>query len=214
MRFFISTIAAVALPLMVLGQDLKINTLTSATECQPVQFSWQGGSPPYYLELVPGGQPMAPAIKQFPAQNGNVMTWTVDLAAGTSFSSSLRDSSGTQAFSDIQTVQAGPDNSCMNTSGSTTMPMTTATTASDTSAASINSATTTSLPAVAQKAASTTSSAASSVSSSGTGVHALSSGASVTSAVPTSSNAASLHTSAGAIGVAGLLGLVGAALLG
>ncbi|KAI9061048.1 hypothetical protein FKP32DRAFT_1613243 [Trametes sanguinea] len=211
MRFFISIATAVALPLMVLGQDLKINTLTSATQCQPVQFSWQGGAAPYYLELVPE---TLQQIKQFPAQNGNVMTWTVDLPVGTSFSSSLRDSTGTQAFSDIQTVRAGPDGSCMNSTGSTTMPMVPATTASDTSAASINSATATSLPAVAQKAASTTSSAPSSVSSSGTGVHALSSGASVTSAVPTSSNAASLHTSAGAIGVAGLLGLVGAALLG
>ncbi|TFK85043.1 hypothetical protein K466DRAFT_495470, partial [Polyporus arcularius HHB13444] len=75
----------------------------------PVQFTWTGGAPPYYLSLVPGGQPSAQPLKQFPTQNGNSLTWTVDLAAGTTFSSSLKDSTGEQAFSDIQTVQSGTD---------------------------------------------------------------------------------------------------------
>ncbi|KAI9000588.1 hypothetical protein BD414DRAFT_472131 [Trametes punicea] len=217
MRFFISTAAVIALIPMVLGQGPKINTLTSPTQCEPVQFTWQGGVPPYYLSLVPGGQPQAQALRQFPAQNGDSMTWTVDLPAGTSFTSSLRDSTGAQAFSDIQTVQSGPDNSCLSNSVSETASMTmsaTSMSSTGTSAASTNAATTTSAPDVAQKAVSTTMPASSTISASGTGVHAVTSGASSTSAMPTSSNAASLHTSAGAIGVAGLLGLVGAALLG
>ncbi|KAI0360158.1 hypothetical protein OH77DRAFT_1517690 [Trametes cingulata] len=215
MRFTISAVTLAALTPVVLGQGPRINTLMSPTQCEPVQFTWEGGVPPYYLSLVPGGQPAAQAMKQFPAQNGTSMTWTVDLPSGTSFSSSLRDSTGTQAFSDIQTVQPGPDSSCLNDSVSETTSMTmTATSASsaDSSAASTNSATTASVPAVAQKAISTSGSASPTVS--GTAVHAASSGASSTSATATSSNAASLHTSAGAIGIAGLLGLVGAALLG
>ncbi|KAI0368751.1 hypothetical protein BV20DRAFT_1036888 [Pilatotrama ljubarskyi] len=226
MRFTISAVTLAALAPMVLGQGPRINTLMSPTQCEPVQFTWEGGSPPYYLSLVPGGQPGAQAMKQFPAQNGTSMTWTVDLPDGTRLqvnciahtcrSSSLRDGSGTQAFSDIQTVQPGPDSSCLNDSVSETTAMTMAATstsgATDTSAASTNTATTTSVPAVAQKAIST--SASGSPTLSGTAVHAASSGASLTSSTATSSNAASLHTSAGAIGIAGLLGLVGAALLG
>ncbi|KAI0635656.1 hypothetical protein C8Q77DRAFT_583946 [Trametes polyzona] len=218
MRFFISAATIIALTPVVLGQGPKINTLTSPTQCEPVQFTWEGGAPPYYLSLIPGGQPSAQAIKQFPVQNGNSMTWTVDLPAGTSFSSSLRDSTGAQAFSDIQTVQAGPDSSCLNgsSSGATSMDMTSAApstpSASASSAASVNSATTVSSPAAAQKAISTTSSGTATISE--TGAHAASSVASTTSATATSSNAASLHNSAGAIGIAGLLGLVGAALLG
>ncbi|KAI0661470.1 hypothetical protein C8Q70DRAFT_657982 [Cubamyces menziesii] len=142
MRFFLSTAALVALAQMVLAQaGPKINTLTSPTQCVPVQFTWEGGSPPYYLSLVPGGQPSAPALKQFPVQNGNSMTWVVDLPAGTSFSSSLRDSTGAQAFSDIQTVQPNSDSSCLNSSGSTSMPMTASTSSLVSSAASLNAAT-------------------------------------------------------------------------
>ncbi|KAI0330228.1 hypothetical protein GY45DRAFT_1251267 [Cubamyces sp. BRFM 1775] len=87
----------------------KVGNLELTNQLVPVQFTWEGGSPPYYLSLVPGGQPAAPALKQFPVQNGNSMTWVVDLPAGTSFSSSLRDSTGAQAFSDIQTVQDSSD---------------------------------------------------------------------------------------------------------
>ncbi|KAI0768046.1 hypothetical protein BD413DRAFT_614715 [Trametes elegans] len=222
MRFFIpaSVVTLVALSPAVLGQGPKINTLTNPTTCEPVQFTWEGGAPPYYLSLVPGGQPAAAAIKQFPAQSGTSMTWKVDLPAGTTFSSSLRDSSGEQAFSDIQTVQSGPDTSCLNgsVSESASSSMTSASSSEmASSAATTNTATSTSMPSAAQKAVSTTASPSTgsgTASASGAEVHAVTSTSSGSSATATSSNAASLHTSAGAIGIAGLLGLVGAALLG
>ncbi|EJF64641.1 hypothetical protein DICSQDRAFT_166805 [Dichomitus squalens LYAD-421 SS1] len=90
--------------------NLMINTLSGPTECVPVQFTWSGGQAPYYLSLIPGGQPSAQAIRQFPIQNGNSYTWTVDLASGTSFTTELRDKTGAVAYSDIQNVQPGPDN--------------------------------------------------------------------------------------------------------
>ncbi|KAL1937439.1 hypothetical protein VTO73DRAFT_13162 [Trametes versicolor] len=213
MRSFISAVVVVALTPVVFAQGPKINTVMNPTQCEPIQFTWQGGVPPFYLSLVPGGQPGGQPIRQFPSQSGNSMTWTVDVPAGTSFSSSLRDSTGEQAFSDIQTVQQGPESGCLNGSSTTTMPMTGPTgTNSDTSAASTETATTASVGAGAQKVISTTAASASATIT-GTVAHAASS-ASTTTATATSSNAASLHTSVGAIGFAGLLGLVGAALLG
>ncbi|KAH9850258.1 hypothetical protein C2E23DRAFT_317533 [Lenzites betulinus] len=219
MRFFVSAAALVALTPVVLAQTgPKINTVMSPTVCEPLQFTWEGGAPPYYLSLIPGGQPAAAAIRQFPPQNGMSMTWTVDLQPGTAFSSSLRDSTGAQAFSDIQTVQQGPDSSCLNSSSSITTSVTTLPASSSmagTSAAS-TTATTAAVPPAAQKVISTTGSSSASVTVSGTVARAASSVASTTTATSTStsSNAASLHNSASAIGIAGLLGLVGAALLG
>ncbi|RDX42127.1 hypothetical protein OH76DRAFT_1475480 [Lentinus brumalis] len=218
---------------VVLAQNLQINTISSATECQPVQFTWTGGVAPYYLSLVPGGQPSAqpvrrskawlrettltsfPQLKQFPTQNGNSMTWTVDFPEGTTFSSSLKDSTGEQAFSDIQTVQSGTDSSCLNSSTSDTMSMSSTTmvnsaSSMSSSAASMNTATTPSASGT-SRGTSTTSSMSGS-SESGTGVRAGSSSATASSTG--SSNAASTPASAGAMGLAGILGLFGAAFLG
>ncbi|KAI0749589.1 hypothetical protein C8Q80DRAFT_1162781 [Daedaleopsis nitida] len=118
----------------------QINTVMNAVQCEPVQFTWQGGSPPFYLSLIPGEHAAATAYRQFPVQNGNSMTWKVDLPAGTTFTSSLKDSTGEQAFSDIQTVQDGPDSSCL--SGAATPPPSTPASSTDSPTATTNSATT------------------------------------------------------------------------
>ncbi|KAI0033563.1 hypothetical protein K488DRAFT_12544, partial [Vararia minispora EC-137] len=74
---------------------------------EPVQFTWQGGSPPYYLSIVPGNQPSAPLLKQFPSQQSTLYTWVANLPANTSFNLALRDSTGQQAFSAVVTEQVG-----------------------------------------------------------------------------------------------------------
>ncbi|KAI0649254.1 hypothetical protein C8Q79DRAFT_501300 [Trametes meyenii] len=219
MRPSTPSIALLALVPVVLAQgNMQINTLSGVTECVPSDFTWSGGVPPYYLSLVPAGQPSAQAIMQFPPQNGDSMTWLVSLPPGTSFTSALRDSTGAQAFSDAQTVQPGTENSCSQSS--TTVVMTaTSMTGQNSSAASTGSATTAS---TAEGTRGTTSAATKSSTTASTTVsvqaaHDVTSAATAgtaPSASSTSSNAASLHTSAGAIGIAGLLGLVGAALLG
>ncbi|KAF8992849.1 hypothetical protein BDQ17DRAFT_1286827, partial [Cyathus striatus] len=99
---------------------LTVNTPTSVVQCQPIMLSWSGGSPPYYISLLPGGQVSATAIKSFDRQDGNQYTWIVDLPSGTPFTISLKDGTGIQAYSDAVMVQPSPslDNSCMNNSGS------------------------------------------------------------------------------------------------
>ncbi|KAI1797354.1 hypothetical protein LXA43DRAFT_410754 [Ganoderma leucocontextum] len=88
---------------------LTIYTLSSPTACEPAQFTWSGGKGPYYLSIIPAGQPAGPAMQQFPVQDGNAMTWVVNMPPGTTFSSALKDSTGMMAYSDSQTVQSGPD---------------------------------------------------------------------------------------------------------
>ncbi|KAF9223863.1 hypothetical protein BS17DRAFT_122965 [Gyrodon lividus] len=176
---FITFITALATVLpAVLGQ-MTVNTPASVTECEPTQFAWTGGSPPYYLSLVPAGQPSAPPFKQFPTQTATSYTWNTDLQSGTSFTISLKDSTGLTAYSDIITIQAGSSTSCVNTT--------------------------------VQEGGSSGSAAATptSGSSSSTG----------SSASPTSSGSTTTHTGAAsrvtmssAFGVAGVMGLIGAAL--
>ncbi|KAL4064528.1 hypothetical protein V8B97DRAFT_314088 [Scleroderma yunnanense] len=94
---------------------LTVNTPGNVVECEPIQFQWSGGTPPYYLSLIPGGQTSAPPIKQFPNQDGTSYTWLVDLPANTIFNIALKDSLGATSFSDIITIQAGSSTSCVNT---------------------------------------------------------------------------------------------------
>ncbi|TDL20706.1 hypothetical protein BD410DRAFT_363920 [Rickenella mellea] len=96
---------------------LTVTTPTDVVECQPIQFTWTDSTPPYFLSLLSGGpgQTSAPAIKQFPQQSGTSYTWLVDLPANTQFTIVLKDSSGTEAFSDAVTIQDGGNRTCENT---------------------------------------------------------------------------------------------------
>ncbi|KIJ12819.1 hypothetical protein PAXINDRAFT_14382 [Paxillus involutus ATCC 200175] len=178
---FITAIAALATVVpAVLGQ-MTINTPASVTECEPTQFNWSGGTPVYYLSLVPAGQPSAPPFKQFPTQSGTSYTWNTDLGSGTSFTISLKDSTGLTAYSDIVTVQAGSSSSCLNSTVSEGGSSSGSAAASPTASGSSN-----------------TSSASSSTASASAGA--------------SKANAASRLTMSTSFGVAGFMGLVGAAL--
>jgi len=115
MKFSFAIATLVSLVPAVLG--LTINTPTNVVQCQPILLSWSDGQAPYFLSLIPPGQVSATAIKTFPTQEGTTLTWTVDLQANTNFNIALKDSTGQTAYSDIVTVQASSDNSCL-TSGS------------------------------------------------------------------------------------------------
>ncbi|OBZ72200.1 hypothetical protein A0H81_07793 [Grifola frondosa] len=192
---------------------MQINTLSSVVECEPVQFTWSGGASPYYLSLIPGGQPAAPAIKQFPVQNGNSYTWNVDLPAGTTFTTSLKDSTGSIAYSDIQTVQPGPNASSV-TEGSiaagTTMPP------GNTAGVQGAAASTTGMNPVSSGSSQPSGSGTPRLAASSTITTETSSKNSSTGSAPsatTSANAASRSSSIGAFGVAGLMGIIGFAIL-
>jgi hypothetical protein len=183
------TALAVAIPA---AFGLTVNTPTNVVECEPTQFQWSGGVAPYFLTLIPGGQPTASPIKQFAEQTGDSYTWTVDLGSGTSFTIALKDSTGTTAYSDIVTIMAGSSTSCLNNSveetgtggsGAASTPASGSTTAGSTAAAT---------GATSPSSGSATSTASSSSS--------------------TQSSAAGRLSVSSAFGVAGVMGLVGAAL--
>lgn len=95
----------------VLGQ--QINTPASLVTCQPTLLSWTGGQAPYFLSIIPGGQASAAALKDLGTQNDNQETWTVDLAAGTSITVKLTDSTGNTVYSSPVTIGEGSSTSCV-----------------------------------------------------------------------------------------------------
>ncbi|KGB74472.1 hypothetical protein I307_05431 [Cryptococcus deuterogattii 99/473] len=100
--------------------DLTVSTPASLIQCQPVLLSWSGGTAPYYLAIIPGGQASAAALKDFGEQSGTSLTWTVDTASGTSVSVKVTDSTGAINYSSPVTIQAGSSDSCVSTSTAAT----------------------------------------------------------------------------------------------
>ncbi|KJA22881.1 hypothetical protein HYPSUDRAFT_138475 [Hypholoma sublateritium FD-334 SS-4] len=103
MKYFVATAALVSvIPGIV---SLTINTP------YPQLLSWTDGVGPYYLSIIPGGQPSAPSLKSFDTQSGNSITWNTDIPAGTSVTFALKDSTGATAYTDTVTIQKSADNS-------------------------------------------------------------------------------------------------------
>ncbi|KAH9481374.1 hypothetical protein JR316_0005899 [Psilocybe cubensis] len=99
--------------------------------CQPLLITWSGGTPPYFLRsvgfpslvvpllnILPGGQPSAPALLDFGQVDGTSLTWRVNFTVGTSLGLVLRDNTGLVSQSAPFSVAAGSDLSCLSGSGS------------------------------------------------------------------------------------------------
>jgi hypothetical protein len=57
----------------------------AVVQCQPVALNWRGGTPPYFLSIIPGGQVSAAALIDFGQLSGTSLTWTANITAGTSY---------------------------------------------------------------------------------------------------------------------------------
>ncbi|BEI88406.1 uncharacterized protein CcaverHIS019_0111240 [Cutaneotrichosporon cavernicola] len=115
---FTSLLMAVA----VWAQDgPRIETPASVVQCQPARLMWSGGSPPYWITVIPAGQAgAAPIMTLKDSTTDTSMTWNVNLAPNTQVSLQIRDGSGNVQFSSPITVQAGSDTACMSASATGT----------------------------------------------------------------------------------------------
>ncbi|KAI6025720.1 hypothetical protein F5J12DRAFT_809975 [Pisolithus orientalis] len=112
-----STFAAVALFVAAaLAQStLTINTPANVVECEPTLITWSGGTPPYFLSILPGATPNGAALENLGQQNSTSVTWVANIAAGTSIGLTLRDNTGQVAQSAPFTINSGSSTSCLNT---------------------------------------------------------------------------------------------------
>ena len=60
-RSFAAALVAAATATLVAAQ-LRIETPTNLAVCQPALLSWTGGESPYYVSVIPGGQPSAASL--------------------------------------------------------------------------------------------------------------------------------------------------------
>ncbi|GHJ87214.1 hypothetical protein NliqN6_3616 [Naganishia liquefaciens] len=181
----------------VLGQ--QINTPASLTVCQPTLLSWSGGQAPYFLSVIPGGQASAAALKDFGEQNDNSETWTVDLAAGTSITLKLTDSTGNTVYSSPVTIGEGTSTSCLNAAGSSSAASGSSAASSSTGAAAGASSAVSSAASSASSAASSAVSSASSAAASATSARASSAaGSSSASGVRSAASSAASGVSSAA----------------
>lgn len=194
---------------------LTIISPAAVVQCQPVLLSWSGGSAPYYVSIIPGGQPSAAALQSFPTQSGNSLTWVANLSSGQDITFKIVDSTGDTNYSSQVPIQAGSTTNCAaSVSGggaaSSSGPASSAAAAATTSRAPLSSSSMT----TSTRASSASSSApASSSSSSAASTTSVSSGlpaaanSQAASSAPAPTGAAS-KTVASLAGVAGLAGLV------
>ncbi|WVR05202.1 hypothetical protein IAU60_002214 [Kwoniella sp. DSM 27419] len=186
---FPTKLAAVS-TLVAVANALTVSTPASLIECQPVQLTWTGGAQaPYYISVIPGGQAGATALENLPEAQSSPTTWNVDLAAGTNVTISIRDGSGTVAYSSPVVIQSGSSTSCLGTnSGSSSAA------ASGSAAASSGSA------------AASSGGASATASQSGSATKAA--GASASASASGKSGASSTVQSAGAVVVLGAVAVV------
>ncbi|GHJ85440.1 hypothetical protein NliqN6_1842 [Naganishia liquefaciens] len=83
MKFLSTVFAVVATAATALAQ-MSIDTPAAIVQCQPVALNWRGGTPPYFLSIIPGGQVSAAALIDFGEFSTTSYTWTANITAGTS----------------------------------------------------------------------------------------------------------------------------------
>ncbi|KAL5485728.1 hypothetical protein ACEPAI_6769 [Sanghuangporus weigelae] len=219
---------------------LTVNTPPSIVQCQPVLLTWTDGTAPYFPSIIPGGQVSATPLKSFDSTSATQLTWNVDIAAGTSITIALRDSTGAQVYSDAVTIASSSDSSCVNSSvsvsgsgasgsGATATGSSAAASVSTTGASGSNtrSATGTAsgmslistipsslgVSSASLAGASSSLHSLSSAKSTGSSSAHASAGSAASATSSTESSGAMRGSSMHAVGLAGLVGLVGAALL-
>ncbi|KAI5892485.1 uncharacterized protein SCHCODRAFT_02626267 [Schizophyllum commune H4-8] len=190
MKFLIAAASLIAAV-----QALTINTPSGLTACQPSLLSWSDGTAPFFLTILPGGQTSG-ALKSFDQTDATSITWNVDIASGTSITLSIKDSTGNIAYTDAVTIAKGSNEDCVN--GDATASGQTGSAAATSGGSSATSG---------GSSASTTKASGSSSGGSGS-----SASSTASSSESSGSNAASARAFAAPAGLAGVLGLVGAAL--
>ncbi|KAJ6598958.1 hypothetical protein DFH09DRAFT_1303528 [Mycena vulgaris] len=216
MNFVISVAVVASLVPGIYGLTVNTPTSSSLVVCEPIALSWSDGTAPYYLTIIPGGDTSSAALKSFDSTSETSITWTVDIAAGTSISLAIKDSTGTVAYSDTVSIQSGSDTSCVSSSTAASSEDSTATAADNsaqtTDVASAVSGAVSVASSVVQSVVATNSAASGSTTKS-TGASGTSAKASTVSAKSTSSTGASSATAVINYGLAGFLGLFGIILL-
>ncbi|KAG8793551.1 hypothetical protein FRC12_002421 [Ceratobasidium sp. 428] len=226
MRVTLATLLTLVAYVAAQAADPSINTPAQLVQCQPAQITWTGTSPPFFVSIIPGGQPGAAALHDFGQQTGNSLTWNVNIPAGQQITFQCRDSQGKVGYSAPANIQSSSDSSCLGQNpstspggssapASTSAPPETSGGASASSVASsiVSSASTSAAASTSAVASSSSAAVSTSSRASATAPGSTSRSASATSASPSASAAPNSARSNAKVGFAGLLGLAAAVVM-
>ncbi|RSH77529.1 uncharacterized protein EHS24_003085 [Apiotrichum porosum] len=115
---FVKATTFAALMATALAQTFSVSTPASLITCQPSLISWTGGTAPFILSVIPGGDVSAAALEYLESSTtSSSYTWTVNLVGGTYITFKVTDATGANVYSAPLTIQAGSSTSCMTTTG-------------------------------------------------------------------------------------------------
>lgn len=81
----LSTLIVSSLLASLAASQATITSPPVLVECRPALLTIAGGTGPYYISVIPGGEVNAVAIESLPVvQTAGGVTWIVDVAAGRS----------------------------------------------------------------------------------------------------------------------------------
>ncbi|KAF8199899.1 hypothetical protein K438DRAFT_671519 [Mycena galopus ATCC 62051] len=83
--------------------SISVVTPASAIQCDPIQFSWQGGTGPWSLVILSSAPPH-PTIEDLGPSAGPPFTWVVNIASGNTVMLSVQDSTGAIGQSSAFTI--------------------------------------------------------------------------------------------------------------
>merc|ERR1711939_1117871 len=170
MKVIATTLAVASAISAVLAQNPIIQSPAALVQCQPVLISFSGGTAPYCISVLPGGQSSAAALETFPTQSGSTYTWTVDLAAGQDVTFRISDSTGAVNYSSQVPIQSSSDSPCLNGGSSSAGSSSAGTSSSSSSSRSSSSTSSSSSSSSSTRSSSSPSSSPSSTGSSTTGM--------------------------------------------
>ncbi|KAM0789104.1 hypothetical protein ACM66B_003160 [Microbotryomycetes sp. NB124-2] len=110
----------------------RIDSPPSIVACLPTRLTFGGGTPPYYISIVPAGDVGASPLVTLPPQTGTSYSWPADVEAGSNVTFVIRDSEGILNFSSPVTVQPGPEDACSSMSSASSTSAATSSSASST----------------------------------------------------------------------------------
>ncbi|GJN89465.1 hypothetical protein Rhopal_002451-T1 [Rhodotorula paludigena] len=125
-----------------------ITSPASVVQCLPVALTLEGGSAPYTVSVLPGGQVSAAPLETLPEVTApGTVTWLVDLEAGQDITFSVRDATGALGYSAPIPILSGTSSECLGTNAGMTVsslvPTTTIASSVTTSTVSVPSSTST-----------------------------------------------------------------------
>ncbi|GAA5994629.1 uncharacterized protein JCM10292_002179 [Rhodotorula paludigena] len=99
-----------------------ITSPASVVQCLPVALTLEGGSAPYTVSVLPGGQVSAAPLETLPEVTApGTVTWLVDLEAGQDITFSVRDATGALGYSAPIPILSGTSSECLGTNAGMTV---------------------------------------------------------------------------------------------